>query len=212
MSPVGRPRAFDMEKVLEAAALLFWEHGYEATSMAQLREATGLSSASVYGTFGSKYGLFERAVEHYMAGPGSVTAVVDDESLSPRDAVALMLHRSIDMQTDPSHPRGCLVSLAGVVGDKAKDPHKDEETDRAAAHSTMKEWRAVGRARIRACVVRGVAAGELPADTDVDVIASMIHSFQLGLSTQVCDGMPAQSLHAAADAVLAVWRVPVHGG
>ncbi|WP_037568851.1 TetR/AcrR family transcriptional regulator [Phaeacidiphilus oryzae] len=198
MSAVGRPRAFDMEKVLEAAALLFWEHGYEATSLAQLREATGLSSASLYGTFGSKHGLFERAVEHYMAGPGSVTAVVDDETLSPREAIAQMLHRSIDMQTDPAHPRGCLVSLAGTVGNHGKDE--------GAAHDTMKRWRATGRARIRACVVRSVAAGELPEDTDVDAIASVIHSFLLGVSTQACDGMSAQALHAAADAVLAMWR------
>ncbi|MCA1221115.1 TetR/AcrR family transcriptional regulator [Streptomyces sp. 8L] len=204
MSTVGRPRAFDMEQVLEAAAILFWEHGYEATSMAQLRDATGLSSASLYGSFGSKHGLFERAVEHYMAGPGSVTAVVDDESLSPREAVHQMLHRSIDMQTDPSHPLGCLVSLAGTVG--------GQEKDRAAAHGTMKAWRAVGRGRIRACIVRGVAAGELAEETDVDAVASVIHSFLLGLSTQACDGMSAPELHAAADAVLAVWPVPVRSG
>ncbi|MGW2329269.1 TetR/AcrR family transcriptional regulator [Streptomyces sp. NPDC001700] len=60
-----------MEAVLEAAMLLFWEQGYEATSLAQLRETTGLSSASLYGAFGSKEGLFEKAVEHYIAGPGT---------------------------------------------------------------------------------------------------------------------------------------------
>ncbi|MEK8143741.1 TetR/AcrR family transcriptional regulator [Streptomyces sp. M10(2022)] len=83
MSPAGRPRTFDLEAVLEAAMLLFWEQGYEATSLTQLREATGLSSASLYGAFGSKEGLFEKAVEHYIAGPGSVTDVVADEAASP---------------------------------------------------------------------------------------------------------------------------------
>lgn len=203
MASVGRPRAFEMDRVLEAAALLFWEHGYDATSLAQLREATGLSSASLYGSFGSKHGLFEKAVEHYMAGPGSVTAVVDDESRSPRDAVAAMLHRSIDMQTDPAHPLGCLVSLAGTGGDGT--------ADRADAHATMKRWRAVGRNRIRGCVERGRAAGELPAGTDPDALAAVIHSFLLGISTQACDGLTASELHAAADAVLAVWPAPDAG-
>lgn len=201
MPTSGRPRAFDMAHVLDAAMRLFWEHGYEATSMSELRAATGLSSASLYGAFGSKHGLFELAVERYMsAGPGRVTEVVDDESLSPREAVAQMLHRSIDMQTDSSHPLGCLVSLAGTVG--------DQDDDQAAACRTMKAWRAAGRSRIKSCVARGVAAGELPQETDVDAIASMIHSFLIGISTQAADGLPAQNLHAAADAVLAVWPVP----
>ncbi|MET9992709.1 hypothetical protein ABZ061_24480 [Streptomyces mutabilis] len=46
---------------------------------------------------------------------------------------------------------------------------------------------------------------ELGEDTDVDGVTSMIHGFLLGVSTQVCDGMSAKDLHAAADAVLANW-------
>lgn len=197
MSSVGRPRTFDVEAVLEAAMLLFWEQGYEATSLAQLREATGLSSASLYGAFGSKEGLFEKAVEHYVGGPGSVTDVVADEAVSAREAVARLLHGSIDMQTDASHPRGCLVALSGTV----RAPGAGD----AGARAVVAARRATDRARIRACVVRGVAAGELAADTDVDGATSMIHGFLLGISTQVCDGTPARHLHAAADAVLATW-------
>ncbi|MFI0040388.1 hypothetical protein ACH4NS_33450 [Streptomyces mutabilis] len=54
-----------------------------------------------------------------------------------------------------------------------------------------------------ACIVRGVASGELGEDTDVDGVTLMIHGFLLGVSTQVCDGTSAKELHAAADAVLA---------
>ncbi|MFJ3080438.1 TetR/AcrR family transcriptional regulator [Streptomyces halstedii] len=197
MSPAGRPRVFDMEAALEAAMLLFWEQGYEATSLAQLREATGLSSASLYGAFGSKEGLFEKAVEHYIAGPGSVTDVVADEAESPREAVARLLHGSITMQTDTSHPRGCLVALSGTV--------RARGTAEAGARKVVAARRAADRARIRACVVRGIGSGELTEDTDVDGVTSMIHGFLLGISTQVCDGTSAEHLHAAAAAVLANW-------
>ncbi|MFD7506866.1 TetR/AcrR family transcriptional regulator [Streptomyces sp. NPDC059850] len=197
MPPVGRPRTFDLEAVLEAAMLLFWEQGYEATSLAQLREATGLSSASLYGAFGSKEGLFEQAVQHYIAGPGSVTDVVADEAVGPREAIARLLHGSIDMQTDTSHPRGCLVALSGTV----QAPGAGE----AGARKVVAARRAADRARIRECVVRGVGSGELPEDTQVDGVTSMIHGFLLGISTQVCDGVPARDLHDAADAVLAGW-------
>nr|WP_245606608.1 TetR/AcrR family transcriptional regulator [Streptomyces himastatinicus] len=177
--------------------LLFWEQGYEATSLAQLREATGLSSASLYGAFGSKEGLFEQAVQHYIAGPGSVTDVVADEAVGPREAIARLLHGSIDMQTDTSHPRGCLVALSGTV----QAPGAGE----AGARKVVAARRAADRARIRECVVRGVGSGELPEGTHVDGVTSMIHGFLLGISTQVCDGVPARDLHDAADAVLAGW-------
>ncbi|MDQ0776280.1 AcrR family transcriptional regulator [Streptomyces aurantiacus] len=213
MAPVGRPRTFDMEAVLEAAMLLFWEQGYEATSLAQLRETTGLSSASLYGAFSSKEGLFEKAVEHYIAGPGSVTDVVADEAVSPREAVARLLHGSIDMQTDTSHPRGCLVALSGTVraagaGEAGAEGAGTEEAGagETGVRKVVAARRAADRARIRACVVRGIASGELAEDTDVDGVTSMIHGFLLGISTQVCDGTPARHLHAAADAVLANWN------
>ncbi|TXS13038.1 MULTISPECIES: TetR/AcrR family transcriptional regulator [Streptomyces] len=200
MSPAGRPRTFDMEAVLESAMLLFWERGYESTSLAQLREATGLSSASLYGAFGSKEGLFEKAVEHYVAGPGRVTDVVADEEISPREAVAGLLHGSVSMQTDPSHPRGCLVALTGTV----RLPGAED----AGVREVVAARRAVDRARIRACAVRGIAAGELAEDTDADAVTSMVHGFLLGISTQVCDGVPAAHLHAAADALLVNWGAP----
>ncbi|MCX4852152.1 TetR/AcrR family transcriptional regulator [Streptomyces sp. NBC_00893] len=182
---------------MEAAMLLFWEQGYEATSLAQLRETTGLSSASLYGAFGSKEGLFEKAVEHYIAGPGSVTDVVADEAISPREAIARLLHGSINMQTDTSHPRGCLVALSGTV--------RASGAGEAGARKVVAARRAADRARIRACIVRGIASGELAEDTDVDGVTSMIHGFLLGISTQICDGTSARHLHAAADAVLANW-------
>jgi TetR/AcrR family transcriptional repressor for divergent bdcA len=186
-----------MEAALEAAMLLFWEQGYEATSLAQLRAATGLSSASLYGAFGSKEGLFQRAVEHYMQGPGGVTAVVADETLSPREAVAGLLHGSIDMQADPSHPVGCLVALSGTM----RAPNEGHAGVRAAVAAR----READRRGIRGCVERGVAAGELDADTDVAGMTAVIHGFLLGVSTQLRDGVAAADLHTAADLLLANW-------
>ncbi|MFE7659748.1 TetR/AcrR family transcriptional regulator [Streptomyces celluloflavus] len=196
MSPAGRPRAFDVEEVLEAAMLLFWEQGYEATSLAQLRAATGLSSASLYGAFGSKEGLFKRAVEHYMKGPGGTLDVIEDESVSPRVAVAGLLHGSIDMQADTSHPTGCLIALSGTM----RAPGEEHTGVRAAVAAR----READRVRIRACVERGVAVGEL--DADVDGATTMIHSFLLGLSTQLRDGVAAATLHTAVDVLLLNWR------
>lgn len=62
---MARPRKFDEDTVIEAARNQFWHHGYEGTSMAQLCEATGVGSQSLYGAFGSKRDLFVRTLGDY---------------------------------------------------------------------------------------------------------------------------------------------------
>ncbi len=64
--PVGRPREFDEDSVLEAAMEVFWRKGYEATSLADLCDCTGLHKGSLYQTFGSKHDLFMKALKHYI--------------------------------------------------------------------------------------------------------------------------------------------------
>jgi TetR/AcrR family transcriptional repressor of nem operon len=63
---MARPREFDDGEAVLAARGVFWEHGYSPTSLAQLESATGLSRSSLYATYGSKRGLFERASKSYL--------------------------------------------------------------------------------------------------------------------------------------------------
>jgi len=198
MAQQGRPRTFIEHEVLDAAMLVFWRHGYEASSMAQLRAATGLSSASLYGAFGSKEGLFERAVEHYIAGPGRVSELVADLTRDPLEALRSMLHGTIDMQSDAAHPGGCLVALSATLGADGDDD--------IAARAVVATRRAEDRARIKACLRRGIAAGVIRADLEPDATAIMVHSFVLGVSTQLLDGVKPAALHAAADGLLVGMR------
>ncbi len=52
--PRGRPRTFDRQAALEAAMVLFWQHGYEGTSIADLTSAMGFTPPTLYAAFGSK--------------------------------------------------------------------------------------------------------------------------------------------------------------
>lgn len=62
---MARPRGYDRETVLAAARDLFWERGYDATSITDLEQCTGLNRSSLYQEFGSKDGLFEAALACY---------------------------------------------------------------------------------------------------------------------------------------------------
>ncbi len=66
----GRPREFDRDQALHKAMLLFWQHGYEGTSMSALVETLGIASARIYAAFGSKEQLFREAVALYEEGEG----------------------------------------------------------------------------------------------------------------------------------------------
>ncbi|WP_271985629.1 TetR/AcrR family transcriptional regulator [Pseudoclavibacter terrae] len=198
MAQQGRPRVFDEQHVLDAAMRVFWRHGYEASTVAELRSVTGLSAASLYGAFGSKEGLFERAVEHYIAGPGRVSELVGDITLDPLVAVDRMLHATIEMQSDPAHPGGCLVTLAATVGAEGDAP----------ARAVVTERRVLDRARIADCLRRGITDGVMRSDLDPDVAALLVHSFMLGVSTQILDGVRPAELHRAADLVVEGLRSP----
>lgn len=65
---MARPREFDETMVLDAAAAVFRRHGYAATSIEQLVAATGVHRGSLYATFGSKRGLFLRALDRARTG------------------------------------------------------------------------------------------------------------------------------------------------
>ncbi len=61
----GRPVSFDRGDVLERLVFVFWKHGYERSSYADIRRASGLSGSSLQHAFGTKYDIFVAALEHY---------------------------------------------------------------------------------------------------------------------------------------------------
>jgi TetR/AcrR family transcriptional repressor of nem operon len=63
---MARPREFDEEGVLDPAMQCFWRRSYEATSVRDLVEKTGITSASLYNAFGDKRALYQRALDQYV--------------------------------------------------------------------------------------------------------------------------------------------------
>lgn len=108
-TPRGRPREFDQDEVLDSLLEVFWTQGFEATSIADLVEATGLNKSSLYNCFGSKEGLFAAAVERYIdMRSATLVSLADDGTQGLDGILALLDMQESQVAGDRGH-MGCLV-------------------------------------------------------------------------------------------------------
>ncbi len=194
----GRPRQFDRDDAVRQAMHLFWEQGYEATSLAQLKAAIGrgITAPSFYAAFGSKAALFRETISCYMNSHGRVNDVLWDDALPPRQAIETALRQSVKMQFGSDHPKGCMVAL-GVMSACA--------TLHQPLLQPLQDARRRTRNGFKRCIERGVQRGELSPETDIDAMTALFDSFLLGVSTLVRDGVTFSAVDAATSAILKHW-------
>ena len=196
MPRTGRPRGFDRDLAVQQAMRLFWEQGYEATSLAQLKAAMGgIAPASFYAAFTSKEALFREVIGRYLATHGQVTAPLLDPAVPPRKAVEQSLRASARMQTDGTHPLGCLIVLS-VSTCSPESQH---------LRAVLAAERQRNRAGLRACVERAVVLGELRSDTDVSGLAAVLGAFLAGVSLEARDDVPLPTLDAGVTGLMRLW-------
>ncbi|MCG8315056.1 MAG: TetR/AcrR family transcriptional regulator [Pseudomonadales bacterium] len=63
---MGRTKAFDPQQVLNQALMIFWQQGYEGTSIADLEKNLKINKFSLYNTFGNKHQLYLQALDLYV--------------------------------------------------------------------------------------------------------------------------------------------------
>src|SRR5437016_6245784 len=123
--PRGRPRAFDCDQALDRALQLFWEKGYEGTSLSDLTRALGINRPSLYAAFGNKEALFQKVLDRYVGGPASFVREALNEPTA-RAVAERLLRDAAEAQTDPCHPRGCLLVHGALTCGAEADPVRRE--------------------------------------------------------------------------------------
>lgn len=109
----GRPLSFDREAALHQAMLLFWRHGYEATSINDLTAALQITPPSLYTAFGDKKQLFLEAVHRYVSGPVTSASIIA-EAPTARDAAMGLLQAAATGFTGKDTPSGCLLASSAI--------------------------------------------------------------------------------------------------
>jgi len=199
MAERGRPRGFDRDVALRRAMELFWRHGYEGVSMAELTAAMGIAAPSLYAAFGGKEALFREAIALYRATDGSATRRALDCQRTARGAIEAMLRDNADAFTDPGLPNGCFVILGAI--------NTAPEHEGVRAHLLDLHQESCGLILRR--LEQGAAAGELPQGVNLGPVAGFYSTVLAGLSIKARDGTGRRDMHAIIDHAMASWDAMV---
>ena len=196
MATRGRPRTFDPDTALRQALDLFWERGYEGTSLSDLAAATGIRSASIYACFGSKEELFRQVMALYSRTSGAPPRRALSEQPTAREAVHAMLRATADQITGHDTAHYCMLVLAAPTGSVENHSVREFLADR----------RRDMQATIRDRLARGVADGDLTAPpAGLDAMARYYTTVVQGLSIQARDGATRDELETVVTCAMAAW-------
>lgn len=190
----GRPLGFDRDAALHQAMLLFWRHGYEATSVNHLTLAMGITPPSLYAAFGDKKQLFLEAVNRYLSGPVRSETIID-EAPTAREAAMGLLNASAVGFTGASTPAGCLLASSTISCSPAA----------VDVQRILAEIRQSIEKRLRNKIVRDPTTVKVTAAVGAEALAGYIMAVIQGMSTLARDGAPRRKLLAVASAAMSAW-------
>jgi TetR/AcrR family transcriptional regulator, transcriptional repressor for nem operon len=191
---VARTKEFDPDAALQDALELFWERGYEATSMADLVEHLGVARASIYATFGGKRELYLKALDRYgeLADPHQLSDLSQPGPALPA-VRALVTRYALEAAQDDGR-RGCFVVNTAVE----LAPH-----DPAAARRVQASWDYLETA-LSSALFRAQAQGELAESKDPRGLARCLLVFLQGLRVMGKAATEPERLRDAAAQALAL--------
>ncbi len=111
---MARQREFDKDAVIERAMLLFWQQGYEATSIRDLKEAMGISSSSMYEAFGDKRGIYLLALARFCAQERARIVQMAADAPTPQQFVERLFASVEELAQAYAHAQGSMAFNAMV--------------------------------------------------------------------------------------------------
>jgi len=106
---MGRVLQFEDKKALEKAMFVFWEKGYEHTSLKELLAAMSILNGSFYNLFGSKKAIFIKALELYYTDTSSRLDSLLSSSATIQKKIRAIFKYALDRQLRTDCPKGCFI-------------------------------------------------------------------------------------------------------
>lgn len=186
MQKRGRPRKFEEDDALDRIMQVFWRHGFAATSLDQIAEATGLNRPSLYAAFGGKKDMYLKAVDRFADQMQAYLRAAGQNRTGANARLKAIMEAAVELyagQSDlGSAAHGCL-AISTLPVEAAADP--DFHTALAELLARMDN----GFANL----IRH-EAGDALADDDIQLVAEQLSLILHGLSIRARAGEPADTL------------------
>lgn len=192
--PAGRPPSFDRDEALKRAMHVFWQKGFEGSSLNDLTAAMGIQPASLYKGFGNKQALFEQALALYLAGP---VAFIHGALTAPTAyAVAEgILHQTAEFLTRKGARTGCMTIQAALAGSAAAEPVRRK----------LVALRVKDQESLRRRFARAISEGDLPPTANAADLARFITTIFQGMTVQAINGANRKELLRLSDFAMRAW-------
>ncbi len=192
----GRPKVFDREAALDKAMTLFWQHGYEATSLADLVEATGAKAPTLYAEFTNKEGLFRAVLDRYITRFASKhEAQLFCEEKSVESALEDYFTEIAACFTSTDTPPGCfMINTSATLAASSRDIARTVKSRHAMQEQTLIQFLRQRQER-----------GEIPAHCNPQALAEYINCILQGMSISAREGATFEQLMQITRTTLRIW-------
>lgn len=180
-----RKKQFDPDVALEQAMELFWERGYEATSVQDLLHHLGLNRFSLYDTFQGKKQLFHSAMDRYRESQTAPLLARVRDGTSGLDGIRHFFDLTVARLTGPAGWWGCFMVNCAV---------ETAPRDRGTARRVEEHFREQEEAFYRA-LVRARQAGEVRTLLPARPLARFLSQTVVSLNVLARTRAPARDLN-----------------
>jgi Transcriptional regulator len=187
---------FDREAALDKAMTLFWQHGYEATSLSDLVEATGAKAPTLYAEFVNKEGLFRAVLDRYISRfADKHEAQLFCEEKSVEQALRDYFSAVATCFTSKDTPAGCfMINTSATLAASSKE----------IAH-TLKSRHAMQEKTLCEFLTKRQARGEIPPGKAVCELALFLSCILQGMSISAREGASYEKLMSITDTTMRLW-------
>ena len=168
---MARTKDFDETEVLAKAIKLFWQKGYNGTSMQDLVDNLGISRSSLYDTYGDKHQLYLKALQSYRQSEAIKRDKVLNGTIPAKVAIRQLMDLTILEMIRDKQNKGCFLINSAVE----TAPH-DKETNAIIYENEQQLENAFYEV-----LKRGQGNGEISAKQDPRALARFLFTTMVGI-------------------------------